>query len=384
MSTPLTPAEVEASLVIARSVVPTWFKGQSDVTGRGSVILYLMRKWGLISVGENWATAGTWALKNKLPEVIPFTDRQQLTYTQVQPRFFLTLRQKSFITRESISYHEQLYNRAKSQIVALMKDKSESLKAAAERNLCRRFYDDSADAATNLDGIETPLNTGTTVATDKVAKPSGSYAGQDIALGSRGGGWSTDKSPDFPNASVATDWPENQAASDSDSSYDDMAPLILNTSSSAWDNGNGGWKANAEEIMAYMATWQEHRVGSMLKKAGQPSVHLLNTGMMLDFKNSMRSRNQQMVPVQEGVDFGLPETFNFDGRWVTRDYHVPNDTGYFLTPEFLEFACPEDTLFKVHEEIMKMTDQFVIPMAVTTFGNFRLQPRTLGAYKAVA
>jgi len=377
MSTTVLPSTVEAGLQVVRSTAPKYWKGESDLTLRNRLAMALMEKYGVIELNANHGYVSVWTVKYKEPGVTPFTNRQDIQFTTTQNRIQLTIEPRYFKSTESISYHEAEQNAASDlQIIKLADKKIEDLKMAMQNAFCALFYNDGYTNTSWFHGLESFMGTGTTVTADKVAQPSDTYGGLSTALAAQNGTWSANLSTS-PNANAATDWPFGKG----DPQYDFISPLVLNTSSSSWENGTE-WIDNCEEIMQYMKNAQTHRCGKM-KSTQSPYVHLLANDLFNDFESFLRPREQMTVPVEaEEMGFAT-DVWKMDGTWVTRDYDVTPGTGYYICPEMMEFFTAKNQLFSFEGPVWSTPNQAYLMISICG-GNYRFQPKFFGKYAAVA
>lgn len=371
------PSTVTAALQVVNSTAPQYFKEESDLTMRNRVVLRLMEKYGVIEYNANIGHSAVWTVKYKNPTTSPFTNRQDIRFGTTQNRKQLTIEPRYYHSTESLSGIEAEQNSATElQIVDLMDKKQEDLAMSMKNTFCAKFFNDGYTDTNWFHGIESCMGTGTTVAADKVAEPSDTYGGLSTALGAVASSWSTDLSTS-PNANAATDWPFGQG----DAQYDYVSPLVVNTSSTSWANGTA-WADNCEEVLQYMKNAQDHRVGREMRTQS-PYVHLLASDLFNDFESYFRPRQEITVPL-EAQELGFRDNvFNFDGTWVTPDYDVPSSTGYYVCPEQMEFFTPKGQLYVVEGPEWSTENQAYLMIAICS-GNYRLQPRFLGKYAAVA
>jgi hypothetical protein len=364
----------EAILAVVKSKVPVWHKDAVDCTLRNRTIFPLMKKWGNLLLGVEISWARIWNMKDKLPETEEWLDNPDQDFPSGPEQKQFSLNPGAYIAKDSLS--EQQYEAvlgSKSQIFNLYTEKAVDVQTSMANKLNYAAIR-ATGTGKNMSGLDTFLTNGTTVAaTDIVAKPDDTYAGQDTDVGAEGT-WSTNLSTK-PNASIATDWPEGQGSPE----YDSNAPLLL-VRNGPWTNGSV-WPANSTQIMRYAASVQRHR-GAKIANPSAAMTFLMGERMEREWREFAEARNYRLEPVQEAINIGMPKTLYFEDSWVTQDYDVLPNMSYILQPDMCEFYTGPS-----YKQIWKMDGPYEFKpefrhlYACRTIGNFRWQPKFLGSIK---
>lgn len=308
---------------------------------RNRLLYSMLRKKGRFKFNET-GDQFTWLVKNKLPQPQGFSDFEEPTFQRRHRHVQATLGWKSWIATESLGWHSMQMNRGQQQLVDLGNDVLKSLTEGLKNYFASQFYENGADGASDNDltGLEAVCGTGSATSTDKVADPSGTYAGLSKAINDAVG-WTTNLSSGArPNATIATDWPLGGGAGQEN--YDYWSPLLVNYASTAWGNGSTAWADNCLSVLREMKAWQERRCGSQNFKI---DMFMCDTGMEIDLKNKLELRGRFMFPHKEAEDLGFPETPNYEGLMVKSEYNCPVNTGYMLPIDGIAVRCVTPDLF---------------------------------------
>jgi hypothetical protein len=272
-------------------------------------------------------------------------------------------------------------NAGATQIDDLYHNKTKRLVKRLRQVLCSELYTDgnASGNGNRFQGIESFMgDDGATVAGDRVAAPSDSYAGRSTAPGTDGGSWSNTTGAQEYNAQLANDFPFGQG----DSEYDYVTPLLVNYSSTQWTSGSTAFIDNCEEVLRFARIAQMHR-GAKNEDRSMPFIHMLSSDMYADFLNFYAARNRQIVPHKSSTDLGFEDTMNFEGDAVHYEYDCPAGVGYGIVPGMMElFHLGNKLINEVGPEwaITKMGYLYLNYV----FGNLRFQPKFFTKYKAYA
>jgi hypothetical protein len=274
-------------------------------------------------------------------------------------------------------------NSGSTQITDEYREKTKRLLKRINQVLCGELYIDgyAANNTNRLCGVNSFLgDNGSTVAADRLAVPSDTYAGKSTALDALGVGGYSANAPAARqyNTALANDFPLGQGPAE----YDYLSPLLVNYTSTAWKSGQASWLDNCEEVLRFTRIAQTHR-GAMAEDESAPFVHMLGSDLYFDFLTFYSARNRQIVPHKAADNLGFGDTMNFEGAMVHHEYDCPASEGYGIVPTMIELFHVGDNLF--HAEgpewsIERMAYLYLIYM----FGNMRFQPRYFAKYAAYA
>jgi hypothetical protein len=240
------------------------------------------------------------------------------------------------------------------------------------------FVDGNAAGNTSrIHGLESFMGSSTTVAGDRLAKPSDTYAGKSTALAAEGGGWSATLGTK-PNANVATDWPDGTDSGLGE--YDYFSPKLVNYSSTAWDtNSATTFRDNGEKAMRQASIWMTYAGGDESK----PSICLLARDLYYPFADSWSSKQRLDVYNKRATDLGFGHTLNFEGMAVQMDFDCPVAVGYMLTTGMMELCSMEDQLFHAEGPDYSIENDSYL-MHIGFFGNAKYRPKHFGKLAAYA
>jgi hypothetical protein len=379
MPVTLVPSSVSAHVNTARDVAPRFWKGVSDLTVRNYLTFYNLRKWGGLTFNAK-SHSQVWNAKIRKPTVIAAVDNQPIDFINWDTDIQYTIGVKGY--RESDFYPEQeflMVQGAPEMIKDRYAAKSEDLAQAMTERLCNAFWLDGNVAANAYDfvGLKTAVGYGgTTVAADKVAQPTGTYAGQSTVLANLGGTWSAALATK-PNANLAKDFPFGQGSPE----YDGTSPLIINTTSTAWTGSAGTWKTAGVIAANYAKTALMHRAGQSMSSA--PVQCVTASEMFADMKDSFRSNNRQIMPFTDG-DLGYKgDTLMVDGTVFSSDYAIPAGEAYMFLPQYLEAFFLHSDIFGTYGPEWSLDKQGYLYYA-SSFGNFKFLPKYLVRFANIA
>lgn len=376
-------ADADLHLNNIRTAAPTYMKGFADMTRRGHILWALMEEMGMFEYNCN-DTAKIYQIKVYEPEVRTTNDTTRKVFTNHNAYEQCQVADRWYEASDMLTEIQYKRNRGQASLINLYEQKLKDLGTAAKNRLQEWTYRDgnSAPYTDGFQGFESCLaDDGNTVATDKVALPSDSYAGQSTALGSFGGSWIADLgASERANAQLSNDWPWGIGMSN----YDANSPLLLNWSSSSWGAGTGLWEDNCEEVLREGSAIMQTRNGYLQTGEVPPVVYLLPTKMYTGVKNFYSQRFRMIQPYRE-TEVGFPSqaTMTLDGVVVKADGACPQNTFYGLCPQHIEmffYECmnaatgDEGPMFDVHGPNWDDSTGAYL-MRIICGGNLRMFPK---------
>lgn len=352
-----------------------YIKGYSDQTIRDRFILKALQKRGRIKFNANGYDVN-WQVKYKDPAVESVGSTATLDFTQQDTFKRGTLDWRGYAATDALAEKNKLMNSGDAALINYYKEKLPILLSSINQKLDDEFFIDgnAAGNENRLHGIESFCGTGTTVAGDKIAKPSDTYAGLSTALGNYGGSWSANLSTK-PNADVATDWPDGTGSVE----YDFFSPRIMNWSSSAW-TGTTTFVSTAERCLRQCTIWTTLTNG----REGKPDVYLLAGNLYYDYLNLQAASKNIFVPYQEGQDLGFGSHPQQEGVGIMEAFGVAANTGYGLNFDKMRLHCMYPQLFKTEGPEYEMRSGSYL-FAVRFFGNLIFEaPKCFSKLKNVA
>jgi hypothetical protein len=366
----------EASQVI-NATLRDYIKGSEDETIRKKWFLNQIRKRGRLMFNCS-GTGINWALEAFEAAVSVLNDGDSVSYAPFERYRRPDLEYRGLVATESISRKRKLMNRSRAQLIDLAADIGPKLNKAMENKMGLELYVDGNATGNEgrMHGLESFMAVRTTPgAADRIAEPGDSYAGLNTNLADQGGTWSSDLgSSNYPNATLAKDWPDGQG----DTQYDYFAPKLINYKSTGWNTGATTFAENAELAIGQALIWCNTVSG------GSPDIVLLTGKMFNDYQAKMRARFRiQTGPAPNGDDMGFKQVTYQDGCLITYEYGVPADTGYGLNFDEMEFRTLQGSLFEV-EPVRIDPQTFADLYAILWFGNMKFNPKAFFKLKNYA
>lgn len=377
MAVDVLPLSSDEHLALVKSTAPLYLKKASDLTMRRRLWMSLLKRYGGIEKNAN-SHSLVWNVEYSQPEVRQYSDAGDLEFNEHDALQQLTVDVRGYTATDRVTEKQKLMNAGSQQIDDIYKNKTDRLLKRVNQVLCGELYIDgnlSANANRFL-GINSFLgDDGATVAADRIARPSDTYAGRSTAPGNDGGSWSSGGT--VYNATMANEFPFGTG----DTEYDYLMPLLVNTTSTSWRSG-ATFRDNCEELLRFARIAQVNR-GAKAEDQSVPFVHMLSAELYADFLNFYASRNRQTVPHAEAANLGFGDTMNFEGDMVHYEYDCPSGEGYGIVPSMMELFHVGDQLINSRGPewaISKMAYLYLIYV----FGNLRFQPKFFSKYKAYA
>jgi hypothetical protein len=319
-----------------------------------------------------------WAIEAFEAAVSTISDGDSVSYAPLDRYRRPFLDWRGSVVTESISKKRKLMNRSRAQLIDLVADIAPKMKKAMEAKMATELYVDGNATGNEgrMHGIESFMAVrATPAAGDRIAEPGDSYGGLNTNLADQGGTWTSDLgSSNYPNATLAKDWPDGQG----DTQYDYFAPKLINYKSTGWGTGATTFAENAELALGQAAIWCNTVTG------GSPDIVLITGKMFNDYQAKMRTRMRiNTAPAPNGDDMGFTQVAHQDGMMITYEYGVPADTGYGLNFDEMEFRTLQGQLFEP-EPVRVDPHTFADLYAILWFGNMTFNPRAFFKLKNYA
>lgn len=323
---------------IVNTTKPKYMKGASDLTLRSRLLLALFKRKGRIEYNQN-SFECRWQAEFSQPPVISHGDGGVVDFANHDAFRQRVLEWRGYIATDAISMKQKEMNKGDAALINLFQTKQNRLMKSLRTTFNSELFQSGATAGreNNIHGLETFMGSGTTVAADRVAKPSGSYAGFNTNLADQGGTWSANLATP-PNASVAKDWPDGQG----DVEFDWNAPKLINWSSNNWGTGQTTWEANCWRVISQAITWLTLTGGD----DGMPDICLLAPNLFQGYKNHEEAIRRISIPHKVANDLGFAgNTLNQDGCAIQTEFDCPVNTGYMLNTSMQTLSSLFEELF---------------------------------------
>ncbi len=377
---------------VVNTTRPDYQRGQSDMTIRRRLRLAMLRRRGRIETNQSGEYC-RWQLKYSKPDTQGYADGSSLDFTAHVAHKYIRVNWRGIISTDTLSLMSHAMNTGSNRLINLFQDKANNIMDAVREDFNANLINTDGEAAGSLSlphGLETFLNSGTTVAADLVAKPDDTYGLDSIStvLANYGGSWSSDLTTS-PNANVATDWPHGKG----DREYDFNSPTLVNWSSDNWGTGTDTWEANCWRAISTGITW----LGVNTGEAGTPDLVSLGKDLWQGYKNHHETVRRITVPHKEAQDLGFSKTtLNQDGVAIQAEFDIPANVGYIenLNTVTISSIMP-DLLWLVHgyDQVGGALQGFLNAMDIRSlsmlmvggfFGNAKYQPKHTGKLKNFA
>lgn len=366
-----------------KTAAPAYMKGFADMTRRGHILFALMSEQGMFEYGATEASK-FYQMKVYEPEVRTSSDTTRKVFTNHNAYEQCQVGIRWYETSDMLTEIQWKLNQGKTQLIPLWETKMKDLGIATKNRLQEWAYRDGnvSPYTDGFQGFESCLaDDGNTIAADKIALPSDSYAGHSTALANFGGSWPSDlAAASRANAQLSNDWPWGIGTSN----YDANSPLLLNWSSTSWGAGSALWEDNCEEVLREGSAIMQTRNGYLQTGDTPPVVYLMNTKLYTGVKNFYSQRFRMIQPYRD-TEVGFPSTgtLTIDGVVVKADGACPVNTFYGLCPQHIELfwmicmnpAQGDDTpMFDVHGPTWDESTAAYL-MRLHVGGNLRMFPK---------
>jgi hypothetical protein len=330
------PAEF-ASIVAATA--PKYLAGAKDNTIRKRLVFAMARKKGRITQGHDGLKM-IWVIQHDEPPVEARGTGSPVTYAQNDVFRQLETNWREYNATDAMPEKHRLMNAGTSALVKYYDGILPRLTKSVDNKLNGELYVDgyATGNENRFCGFDSFTGTGTTVAADKIAYPSDTYAEKSTVPGTAGS-WSADYTTS-PNAALDTDWPDGSGTP----SYDWLSPKLVNWSSSSWGTSSQTWAGNCEVVLRQAKIWCAATSGV----DGAPSVAMMTAPMFNDFKTKQASKQNIWVPHKEADDLGFPDTLNFEGMALNYEYGVPVNSCYGFNLMEMELRILGDKFYQSH------------------------------------
>jgi hypothetical protein len=380
MAVNLIPATTEESVLAAKGNAPKFFKTVSDLTFRRRLWLKMLQMHGRIQYNAD-SFACVWNVEKSQPEVSQAPDGGDLDFQEHDAEDQLTIPVRGYRATDMLTEKKREMNKGPTAITNYYKEKSARLAKSVMHKLYGELYIDG-EASGNLDrfhGIQSFMgDDGATVAGDKIARPSQTYAGQSTATGAEGTWDDTLGAGNQPNTTISTDWPIGKGSAE----YDWLSPLLVNWGSSAWASESAKWIDNAEDVLRFARVMQTNR-GAKEDNQSVPFMHMLSSDLFVDFQTYYAARTRLDIPHADSVKLGFGNLMNFEGDIVHYESDTPPGVGYGICSNQMDMFILKDKLISSEGPEWDITKMAYLYLA-WTYGNLRFQPKFFSRYASYA
>lgn len=371
-------ADADIHINNIRTAAPLYMSGYADLTLRSHILFALMKEQGMFEFNATSAST-IYQIQVREPEVRTSQDTTRKVFQNSSVFEQCQVGVRWYEATDMLTEIQWKENQGRTQLIDLYDTKMKNLGTAMVRRLQEWAYRDgnSSPYTDGFQGFESCLaDNGSTVAADRIALPSDSYAGQSTALASFGGSWSAD-STDYYNAGLTNDWPYGSGTAN----YDAFSPLLLNYSSTSWSSGSTLWSDNLEEVLREGSAIMQAKNG-FNNTADVPVVYLMSPKLYVQSKSFYSQRFRMLAPYRDNeVGFPSRETISLDGVVLKSDYACPVNVFYGICPQHMEMfwmTCRnpsgENPFIDVDGPVWDISTASYL-MRLAAGGNLRMQPK---------
>jgi len=360
---------------IVTVTAPQYFAGAADSTIRKRLLLKLLESRGRIKFNET-GTVNYWDVQYREHPMEPYGDAGSIVYQREDLYRQLTTDWRGYVMTDMMTEKERLMNDGDLAIINRYDRILPNMQKALTHRFSGELYTNGYAAGNNnrLHGVESFLaSTGSPTAADRIVQASQAYGGLTTAVGN-GGTWSALLST-YPNAGLATDWPDGSG----DVEYDFMTPKLVNWSSNNWGTNSTLWEDNCERALRQANIWLQTTCG----EDGMPTIYLLAGNLFYPYMNKQESKMRIIVPHKEADDLGFPMVLNQEGVMIKNEFDVPVNSGYALNIDQMELASLDSQLFGTRGPQYDIkTDAYLFKAGF--FGNARWNPKYFAKFSNYA
>jgi len=365
------------ALAVVNVTAARYFAGAADATIRKRLFLALLAKYGRIKFNEEGDSC-SWDIEYAQPPVQAHGASGEYEFTEHDLYRQLEIDWRGYVSTDKMDFKNTLMNKGAVAIVNRYSRIMPGLRKTLDNHFHSELYIDGnvAGNENRLHGMLSFLGAGTCVAADLVAAPSDTYAGKSTVPQAEGGTWSNGLGVgNFPNASLAVDWPSGSGASE----YDYICPVLCNITSENWGTGSSDWEDNCGRILRRVTTWLTKNAG----QEGRPTLYMLGDNLFNSYQDYQEAKFRNVIPHPEGRDLGFPDTLNQDGVMVKYEFDTPAGEGFGINIQQMELSSLDDALFGTRGPYYDIkTDAYLFKAGF--FGNARYNPKYFAHLKAYA
>ncbi len=351
---------------VVTAVAPRYLRGAEDLCIRKRLTLSMIEARGNILTNYLGSHETKFDVDYKEPPVESTADGAAVTYERRDYLKQGSIDWRGYRATDLMTLKEQEMSQGDTVMVNRYERIFPKLSQAMRNQIGLEYYKDgnASGNENRFSGVETFMGQGTAVVADLIGQPDDTYFGLDTDV-NQSGRWSSDLGT-YPNAAIATDWPEGEGSTD----YDFWAPKLINWSSTNWGTSTNGWEDNCERVLRRTAQWMSLTTGT----DGSSLMCMLSGAMHTGFKNKMSPKLGIWVPHKEAADLGFPDTLNFEGMGLRMEFGIPANTGYALNMDQVELCILSPNLFNSKGPDYD-PNSFAYKFAMYTFGNFKFIPK---------
>ena len=332
------PTNTTETAQLVEVQVADYARGRVDNTVRRRLVLRMLDQRGRITY-NNRSHQFVWTEQFDQPDISTTGAGGQFTFNESDLYRQCGLEVRGYSGEDVLYYKNHAMNGPAGAMIEYYGDKIPRLMEAMEDEIGKDIYLDGNDAnrPDSLHGFDSGLGYTAPNPGDMVAQPNDNYAGHATNLGTITGTWDNRLSAaNQPNQSLGSDWPNGRG----DAAYDWHAPLILNGTSTRW--GSPHFYDTAGIIFRRATTWARKNGG----RDARPTCFMCGGDKWWDYTTYQEQYFRNVIPHEEAVDLGFPETLKQEGVMIAEEFDTPADSVYILNVNKMELKSIDNVLWR--------------------------------------
>ncbi len=341
---------------LTATTIAKYGRGVEDMLMAKRVLLAMMKKDGQVVYNSTGLTRN-WQTEHRLSQFAVNNGEQTVSPAR-QNRFQQpSIDYIGYTMADAMTKREELKNKGPEALVDYYANMAKYLNDDAFQRLSEELYVDSTASgnAGKLSGIETLMVCNGTInitsgaqrsanAADVVGSPNQTYAGLLTNLGNYSGTWGT-------QSGISNTWPAGKG----ELGYDFWAPIVVNTTSTAW----GGTTATFADTCVFCTRFAAIQMQRYESNRGSTKTILYDRDNFRVYLNKIDSKERIAVSSNSGLRaLGFDDAFRQDGVDIYWEFGMPAGNGYGFNAEKMYLHSMQDKIFKSEGPIWKPENRY--------------------------
>jgi hypothetical protein len=324
-------ATIENSARISTSAINAYTNKKVQAIYGKSVLMGAIKARGRQTNNHAGKSACNWFPEFRTLEITPGAGNPvSISFPQTNIRREVTLPWRNYNLGQSITKYEQLVTEGrdrKSVLFRIVDDTIDKMTRDFMNSFRLKLYKDgnAAGSTQDIHGLESIFSATSCVTSSIAGNPTGTYAGQSMALGVTGD-WTADSSDGWPTGT-------------GDAEYGWWSPLEVDYGNTALGGTTNSWANQWQEAINYGISYLS------LLRDSTPDLLLLNGKLLYQAKNSLKSTQRFEITQNSDLTKLGHKTLQFEGLEIATEYGVPDAVGYLITFDQLEMRSLQGQLF---------------------------------------
>lgn len=289
---------------------------------------------------NNWAgkSACNWFPEFRTLDIEPGDGNPvSISFPQTNYRREVTLPWRNYNRGESITKYEQLTTEGQNRRAVLFKivaDLADKMSRDFIRSFRLKLYKDgnAAGSTKDIHGLESIFSSTALIGSGApTGNPTGTYAGQSMALGVTGD-WTADSGSQWPTGT-------------GDPEYSWWSPLEVDYGAAYFAGATNSWANQWQSALSFAISYLS------AVRDSKPDLFLLNTQLLYQAKKSLQSTEKFEVTQNSDLTRLGHKTLNYEGIEIADEYGVPDAVGYLLTFDQMELRSQQAQLFGKEDDM---------------------------------